>query len=910
MFPSARHQQTNTKAALRFFNGRGKDLVVTGLFICLLLGRTATAYDPEQEGWWPGDTTPPFYTEVPMVAEPGIKLGTWVCSGTPLQEGPTIIMRTPYNIGKDEYFNLGMVFMVKFPGSYIILQDTRGSFRSNGTDILFGTDYRDGYDTYRWICMGLAYPTQGNGAAWWFDGDASTTGHIGTWGLSADAINSYAWATHKQGTPHLRAQYCCGATPEQYDAFFEGGRFRYNMIRQWTENQQDVPQNKWIEDHSDVPIPDGFLPDAHWEYACNTIAEHWVKGGWWADRCVSIGNRYQYVSAAAIHQSGWYDMFAEGTIKAFCGYNQYGINGAKDHQILIMGPGTHGGVCGDLPFPLMTLPEEVPTEEWLFNMELYEAAGPRGSATYEAEWAKMKRVWYYLMSDRQYGDDWRACSWQKADSWPVPHTLEKWYLHQGANQWAGALQKTAPTTTGDAVHYTYDPRTPLITNGGKNLIANNINNPDQKIGFGCTDQRGGWNELEPVVGVNRDDVITFESDELTKAYEITGSVKARLFVQSTAPDTDFVCKLIDVSPSRSGFPSQAEWLVSESILRACLRNGLDKTPVPMASWDVCQIDMDLGQTAWRFLPGHKIKIAIASASFPRHQPNPNRGTQSISPTGTAHSDMTVAVNTVRVCSSFPSYVELPLSQHTPDTPPVANDMVVACASGGSVEFKVDAEDEHMVTSHLKCDPETQPAHGLVDHAYPKKYPEEKSCWMVYASDKGFVGLDSFTYRVQDRQLIGNAGTVTFNVLPAIDSHDKEGWIRTFGWWNVFGGYNGKRRVALKGKGRTAGTWKFTALEPGRYEVFATWQGSALHATDTPFEIVDGGTVIESFRVDQSEESRSDFVDPGVQSYSLQGLNFQLLGTWRINSGTLAVKINNNANGRVEADCIVIRRIAD
>ncbi|MBD3351529.1 MAG: CocE/NonD family hydrolase [Candidatus Lokiarchaeota archaeon] len=594
-------------------------------FLCLGLTSffvTPTyATDPDGEDWpINGDYVPPYGGNLKM--RDNTDLATLVYHNKFFWEstpGPIIMMRSPYDISGDSSDLMAWSYCNNYPGAYVLTQDMRGRFHSNGQDQLFGTDWQDGYDTYIYL--------KNDPVLNWMWG-----GKLASWGASALAINQYCYAG--ENIPELVAQHMTCGSPEQYDhIFYQGGQFRYNMIKKWSQGQG------W----------------SSWTYARDEIATHPKKDSWWSKRSLEMANRYSNVHAAAVHYGGWDDCFSQGTIDGFMGYNYNGASDARDHQILIMGGIGHGLVVGDIEWPNgATLPSEASdVESFLFNTELFDLHGSRGSPSYESAWDARTKIFYYVYSDPAYhGVDPLACSWRTANDWPITNSPQKWYFQKGGNQWSGTLD-LAPPEGSESQSYNYDPNNPCPTNGGNNLYDVSVDNENTKIGQGSTDQRGdGYyysNGLPNIV--TRNDVITFTSDPLEEAYEFTGNVNAKLYVQSTRPDTDFVVKLIDV------FPDGREMLIQDGITRACRRNGYDQTDW-MSVGNTYEINVDLWSKAWRFQPGHKIKVLVTSSNYPRFLRNPNRAVENV-PTslGTYYT----AENTIMLSATHPSYIELPIT---------------------------------------------------------------------------------------------------------------------------------------------------------------------------------------------------------------------------------------------------------
>jgi putative CocE/NonD family hydrolase len=116
----------------------------------------------------------------------------------------------------------------------------------------------------------------------------------------------------------------------------------------------------------------------------------------------------------------------------------------------------------------------------------------------------------------------------------------------------------------------------------------------------------------------RPDVLTYTSGPLEQPLETTGPLEVHLFAATDAPDTDFVAKLMDVSPDGESR------ILAEGILRARFREGFDR-PRPVEPGAVHPYRIDLVATAYVFAAGHRVRVAVTSSSFPRFDRNPNTG---------------------------------------------------------------------------------------------------------------------------------------------------------------------------------------------------------------------------------------------------------------------------------------------
>jgi hypothetical protein len=183
--------------------------------------------------------------------------------------------------------------------------------------------------------------------------------------------------------------------------------------------------------------------------------------------------------------------------------------------------------------------------------------------------------------------------------------------------------------------YIYDPSRPTPSVGGSICCAG------QETKEGGVDQR----EVEL-----RQDVLVYTSEALTKGVEVAGSLRAVLYVSSSARDTDFVSKLVDV------YPDGTAYVVQEGITRARWREGLDRK-VFMDKGQVYEVRVDLEATHNYFAPGHRIRVDVSSSSFPRWDRNLNTGGSNFD-----ESKFVVAENRVHHSARFPSRVILPVLQ--------------------------------------------------------------------------------------------------------------------------------------------------------------------------------------------------------------------------------------------------------
>jgi putative CocE/NonD family hydrolase len=203
-------------------------------------------------------------------------------------------------------------------------------------------------------------------------------------------------------------------------------------------------------------------------------------------------------------------------------------------------------------------------------------------------------VRYFVMGENR---------WRTADTWPPAGAVATpYYLHSGgrANTPAGdGVLSTEPPALEPADHYVYDPRDPVPTLGGCTLV----------IPLGVRDQR-------PVEA--RPDVLVYTSAALREEVEVTGPVGVTLYASSSAYDTDFTAKLVDVRPD--GYAQN----IQDGIIRARYRDSTTDPRLIMPG-QVERYSIDLWATSHVFRAGHRIRLEVSSSNFPRFDRNPNTG---------------------------------------------------------------------------------------------------------------------------------------------------------------------------------------------------------------------------------------------------------------------------------------------
>jgi predicted acyl esterase len=519
----------------------------------------------------------------------GVKLATDIYLPDGTGPWPAILFRTPYGKSTAQ----GQAMMANQHGYAFVSQDIRGRFGSEGVDYpVFGHDgwgeHQDGYDIVEWVA-----------AQKWSDGKVGTVGasangitqnmmapsrKVGTVGASANGITQNMMAPSRP--PHLVCQYVAVAFSSMYhQAAYQGGAFRKSLVEGWMNGNKLSPENlKEMRAHSDY---DDFCKQFDTELVAHRV------------------------NIPVLFLGGWYDIFNAGSINSFLTINKKGDKGARGKCRLVMGPYGHGR-SEDLIFPNTEYPKPVSMLNWF---DIWMKKNGKGIDDIPV-------VQYFVMGDPADSKN-NVNVWKTAEDWPIPAKIKPFYFN--AN---GKLRPRPQKKAGTSLSYKYDPKNPVPTIGGANLV----------ITKGPKDQR-------PVE--DRPDVLLFTSRELKKRVEITGPVKVRLWASSTATDTDFTAKLCDV------YPDGRSIIVADGIIRARHRNSMEKSEL-IEPGKIYEFEIDLWSTSLVFCPGHRIRVAISSSNSPRFEPNPNTG----KPSG-MDDETKVATNTIYLNEKHPSHILFP-----------------------------------------------------------------------------------------------------------------------------------------------------------------------------------------------------------------------------------------------------------
>jgi putative CocE/NonD family hydrolase len=509
---------------------------------------------------------------------------------------PTILVRTPY--GKGTAITAGYQVFVDH-GYAVLAQDVRGRYDSGGEFNSWVQEGPDGSDTLDWIAR----------QSW-------SNGKVGM--LGGSYVGIVQWKVALRNNPHLKAIFPVVSGYDDYrDRFYStGGALKLGHRLSWMADNlrvsgfAPVDFKKYIWhlpiDTSDVAAT-GQRSDLYFQPAMAhpTYDELW--------KATSVREHLDKIKVPVFSVGGWYDNYAQSDLEAFSALRAaskqaYTAIGPWPHNMSIPFPGVDFGRFSH--FPVLQVQLEW-FDHWMKDKEFHHAP-----------------LKIFVMGRNE---------WRDEQEWPLRRArltplyfASKGYANTVYGN--GELVRRAPLRD-FSDQFTYDPRKPVQTLGGAVC---------------CNPKIFPWGPMDQRPVEQRKDVLVYTSQPLKHALEVTGPIRVHVYVATSATDTDFTAKLVDV------FPDGTARNLTDGLLRLRYRKSLEK-PVLAVPGEVYAISIDAGVTSNVFLPEHRIRVEISSSNFPRFDRNLNTGGSLVSET-----EMRVAQQTVRHSRKYPSHILLPI----------------------------------------------------------------------------------------------------------------------------------------------------------------------------------------------------------------------------------------------------------
>lgn len=548
---------------------------------------------------------------------------------------PVVLMRTQY--GKDGPPNQPARYLspawLASQCYLVVVQDVRGQFASKGTFNEFKQDLNDGYDSVEWAAR---LP--------------GSDGRVGMYGSSY--VGATQWLAAEERPPHLVTIVPANTGSDYYDGWtYEGGEFRLGFIENWS---METIVGTAAANRGDTRLADQIAASYHdisrWEtfrpydrfppyrpgdpnvapYFFDWI-KHSTNDAYWT--AYAPENHYSQIGIPVLDVEGWYDAFLDGGLHNFTGMvSGGGSPTARAGQRIVIGPWDHQTWS------------RVPANRYE-PAPMLAALGSAG----EYPLAEVMRAWFdHFLKGRDNGVsngrptvdyfEMGANIWRRATAWPIPGTMyTKYYLsgtgHSSSIVGDGALGTRPPGSEQVPDRFTYDPNNPVPSAGGHSCCAN-------------TGGEQGPYDQQTVEA--RPDVLVYTTPTLTTDTHVTGPINVELYAASSAPDTDWTAKLVDVAPDSTAIN------LNNGILRASFRSSLTH-PTPIVPGKIYKYEIKIWPTSNDFKAGHKIRLEISSSDFPQFAPNPNTGEKVGVGTKTR-----VAEQTIYHDAAHPSSITLPI----------------------------------------------------------------------------------------------------------------------------------------------------------------------------------------------------------------------------------------------------------
>ncbi|CAN5877332.1 CocE/NonD family hydrolase [soil metagenome] len=531
---------------------------------------------------------------------------------------PTILLRTPYQSLWSRWIKHAVWWAER--GYAFVIQDCRGKFESEGTFYAYFDDGRDAYDTLEWIAA----------QSW-------CSGKIGTWGRSYGGL--YQWLLGPLQSPHLT----CPAPHVINDDYFRdyhyvGGAFQLTLSIMaaicYSVNVDITQEGSALLFNNTKFIRQLPLIDMDVNAIGREIPfwRDWLLHDRYDDywETISATGKHHLIDVPVFQQGGWFDAYPNSTFRHWNAMTSRAPSEkTRRSQKVLMGPWSHsvptGSRLAEIDFgPIADVQINEEEKRW-YDYWL------RGEDTGVMDEPPLR---IFVMGENV---------WRFEQEWPPARTsFTRWYLHSNgrANSLFGDGTLSPEPPAGEpSDQFSYDPERPVPSIGGNNSTQDWSQSAEEPIVPGPVDQR--------MIG-RRDDVLVYTSNALEHDLEVTGPIEMMLYAASSAVDTDFTAKLIDV------FPDGYAMNISEGIIRARYRND-DRQPELLERGEAAKYQIRMYPTSNVFKAGHRIRLDISSSNFPRFSRNLNTGEPVA--TGTA---IVVAKQRVLHSTEYPSHVLLPV----------------------------------------------------------------------------------------------------------------------------------------------------------------------------------------------------------------------------------------------------------
>ena len=563
---------------------------------------------------------------VPAVMKDGTTLYADVFRPEGEGKYPVLLQRTPYN---KAFLPLTTIVLdpitAAHAGYVVIIQDVRGRFESGGEPFyIYKNEYQDGYDSVEWAAS-LPY----------------SNGNVGMYGLSYKGMTQFQAAAMQP--PHLKAIFPITWGTDVF--MYRGGALELGLLISWSlatigpnavvrakKGKEDFGREfmklvysiDHIEEDAFNQLP---IQDSHWLKLGDGFAsfvydilEHELRDEYHQE--IGVKEKSERINVPVFGMAGWYDLLLGQDL------DHYETWKHKKNTKLMIGPWAHAGFApqvGELNFGLSASSLLLELKTDLTSLQLkwfdYWLKGVKNGVMDEAP------VKIFVMGENK---------WRDEQEWPLRRTVyTPFYFHSNGRantkEGDGSLSLKLPQEE-SFDSYVYDPANPVPSLGGNHLLPANYPR-------GPIDQQ----HLEA-----REDILVYTSEALAEDLEVTGPVKVILYASSSAVDTDFTAKLVDVHPNGKAIN------IADGIIRAKYREKNQPASLITPN-EVYRYEIDLLATSNVFKKGHMLRVEITSSNFPRFDRNTNTGES-----GKDSKELISAFQRIYHNEKYPSHILLPV----------------------------------------------------------------------------------------------------------------------------------------------------------------------------------------------------------------------------------------------------------
>ena len=500
---------------------------------------------------------------------------------------PVLLIRGPYDkrVAISSFGNAHAAWFAEH-GYIVVVQDTRGRFASDGEFYPFAHESDDGFDSVEWAARILG-----------------SDGQVGMFGFSYLGATQLLAATTRP--PSLKAIVPGFTASQYYDGWtYNGGAFALGFNCYWANllALDTASRNGSITDLEELSSSLGSASNWFWSTPLKNYPpltnkpakyffdwlEHPTYDEYW--KRWSIDEQYQSIDVPALHIAGWYDIFLTGSVKNFCGIKRLGASeNTRSKQKLLIGPWTH------MPWSPVgntgkTKPSTIEIDNWTIRW-FDEILKNKNTGVLDSP------VTIFPVNGSQIDlDDWTSAK----------PKVEKWFFHSDGRANSkfgdGTLDNKSPVDEHVDL-FISDTSIPIQSNGGHSCCF------DTLTPMGPADQHASESSRM---------VLVYTSAKFDNETLLLGDATVVLYASSSAPDSDFVARLCEVTDN--GVSTN----IQEGIIRAKYRESLSN-PENVEPSTTNEYQILLGPVGYLMAKGSQLRVTIASSDFPQWDRNSQTG---------------------------------------------------------------------------------------------------------------------------------------------------------------------------------------------------------------------------------------------------------------------------------------------